>query len=61
MIHIENEKLSIEINHGSPKDFVADLKEAIIATIQYQNVESGEPQHLHFVTTTLLELMKALD
>lgn len=35
---IKIEKLIVEINHPCPEEFSKDLKEAIIGTMQYQDV-----------------------
>ena len=61
MITKQSEKLIIEVTHPCPEEFRKDLKEAIISAIQYQNTQSDEPDKIHFVTCTLLELLKNLD
>lgn len=38
MIRIEDEKLIIEIGHPCPEEFAKDLKEAIIGTMQHQDI-----------------------
>jgi hypothetical protein len=60
MIRIEEEKLIIEINHPCPEEFQKDLKEAIIGTMQYQDVRVIDPSKLHDINCTLLELLKNL-
>ena len=63
MITREAEKLIIKINHPCPKEFHEDLKEAIIGAIQYQNPQhlALEPEKIHFINCTLLELFKNLN
>lgn len=61
MITKQNDKLIIEVLHPCSEEFSKDLKEAIIGAIQYQNPQSAEPDKIHFVTCTLLELLKNLD
>ena len=61
MITKESDKLIIEVMHPCPEEFSKDLKEAIIGAIQYQNPQSSESDKIHFVTCTLLELLKNLD
>lgn len=60
MIKIEEGKLIIEINHPCPEEFSSDLKEAIIGTMQYQDVIIIDPNKLHDINCTLLELLKNL-
>jgi hypothetical protein len=60
MIRIEEEKLIIEISHPCPGDFSRDLKEAIIGTMQYQDIRIVDPNKLHDINCTLLELLKNL-
>ncbi len=61
MITKEIDKLIIEVMHPCPEEFRKDLKEAIIGAIQYQSPQNSEPDKIHFVTCTLLELLKNLD
>jgi len=58
MTQIENQTLHIHINHPCPEEYKADLKYAIISAIQQQDIQSSTPEQLHFVSTTLLELLK---
>ena len=43
MITKESDKLIIEIVHPCPEDFHSDLKEAIIGTMQHQDVRVIAP------------------
>lgn len=60
MIRIEDEKLIIEIKHPCPEEFSSDLKEALIGTMQYQDVRVIDPRKLNDINCTLLELLKNL-
>ncbi|MDQ3191032.1 MAG: hypothetical protein M3Q58_05510 [Bacteroidota bacterium] len=60
MITKKNDKLIIEIKHPCPEEFQRDLKEALIEAIQYQTHDHAEPEKIHFINYTLLELLKNL-
>lgn len=60
MIRIEDRKLIIEMNHPCPDEFHKDLKEAIIGTMQHQDIRVINPLELHDINCTLLELLKNL-
>lgn len=61
MIKMHENKLIIEIKHPSPDEFAKDLKEALIGAMQFQTQDFENPQTLHFINFTLLELLKNLD
>jgi hypothetical protein len=60
MIQIKDETLIIEIVHPCPEEFKNDLKEAIISSIQNQDVKCIGNSELHENNCTLLELLKNL-
>lgn len=58
MVTIEPKKLIIEVNHPCPKEFLEDLKVAIIETVQNQPEQPINQEEVHTATCTLLELLK---
>jgi hypothetical protein len=61
MITTKKDKLIIEIKHPCPDEFSKDLKEALIGAMQFQTQDFENPQVLHFINFTLLELLKNLE
>ncbi len=62
MTRIEQGKLIIEIKHPCPDDFLCDLNEAIISTLQSRELtEITDLKEYQESSVTLLELLKQIN
>ena len=60
MITITESKLIIELEHSSPEQFIFDLKQGIIDSIQAQDPQAVNTEELQEANNTLLELLRSI-
>lgn len=58
MVHIQEDKLIIEINHPCPDEFLSDIRNSIIHAVQYQSEDSLDTALNLLTKITLLEILK---
>lgn len=61
MITIQKDKLIIEIQHPCPQEFVCDIKESIIISMQDHDPDSVNKEEIESANHTLLELLKFIE
>lgn len=60
MISTTKTKVVIALSHPCPDEFVKDLKQSVLLTIQAQDPQAVNKEELQEANTTLLELLRAL-
>lgn len=60
MITINDEKITFEIEHPFPQEFINDLKNAIITSVQNQSYEISNIEEIQDSNYYLLEVLKSM-
>lgn len=60
MITITEDKLIIELEHPVPEEFMFDLKQGIIDSIQAQDPQAVNREELQRANNSLLELLRSI-